>query len=232
MNGILEHLQKLIESRKPEVIAEIGCGTGYWINKLYKDNLRVVGIDLSVNMLKKAKRKNDYLNLINANACQTPLKQNKFDIIFLVNAIHLFDDIRRFLSEVFYVLDKGGIITIVLADIRHSEYHWYIYDYFEHTKEFDMNRIPVVSELEKELLKTGFQNITVNTVDINKSEYTGIEVLDDPFLMKNNTSTLAALSKEEYERGLTAIKSEIKLNKNHKFKSYILFRSITAEKII
>jgi len=90
-------------------ILEAGCGLGEYLD-LFEGNL--VGTDLSLNALKKARifcPKADYFQ---ANSEKIPLKDESFDCILLPDVIeHVEDDMALF-KEAHRILKKGGRILV------------------------------------------------------------------------------------------------------------------------
>ncbi len=232
MNGVMNYLRNFISKSDAGLIAEIGCGTGYWMKELLPVKQSIIGIDFSREMLAKAKAKSEILLFVNGDARNLPFNKNRFDLFYLVNSIHLFGDIKQFLTGAFNSLKPNGAIDIIFADIRYPGYTWYIYTFFNGAYRFDLSRIPEPELLISVLKEIGFENFESKIIDTLYSEFTGREVWDDPFLQKNNTSTLAALSGDEYEVGIAAIKQAVENNPEVIFKSKIFFRSITARKKI
>jgi ubiquinone/menaquinone biosynthesis C-methylase UbiE len=232
MEETLQKITFIIEQLKPEFIAEIGCGTGYWLNKIKKISNYIIGVDMSLSMLKEAQKKSGKFNLINADACNLPLKLSKIDFILLVNAIHQFPDIESFLFDAYEILSPGGAVAIVLADIRDDDYYWYIYDYFGGTLELDKRRIPDISQLIIHLRKAGFSSIKIDITDKKEIIFNGMEVFSDPFLNQYATSTLAVLNDEEYKAGVEKIKLSIEKNGEREFINRIVFKIISAKKLL
>ena len=61
-------------------------------------------------------------------------------------------------------------------------------------------------------------------------ERIGTEIFCDPFLEKHNTSQLANLSDEEYEKGIEKIKKQIERNPETVFKTSVIFYLVSAKK--
>ena len=94
-SNIKEKLLETISLNEYNNILEVGCGTGYWLNAIKALNVNCFGLDYSIGMLKEAKSKKRCGNLINGDANALPFKNNKFDFIFCMNALHHFSLYRR-----------------------------------------------------------------------------------------------------------------------------------------
>lgn len=230
MEGVSKYLKSLIDENVNKQVTEIGCGTGYWLEKLAQSGKLFIGLDYSDNMLKKARERGVNANLIKGTAAQLPFKNNSLDFLFTVNAIHLFSPPEKFILEASSSIKTGGIISVILSDIRDENYRWYVYDFFSGTFDFDYNRIPDRASLMKCMAKYGFRNISSTTVETSKTIYAGKTVFNDPFLKKNTTSTLAAIGEKEYQRGIAKIEAAIKRRDDYQFDSNIIFKAITGIK--
>jgi S-adenosylmethionine-diacylgycerolhomoserine-N-methlytransferase len=106
----------LISNEKPKGnLLEIGCGTGYLLKKLSKlSDLELTGIDLSLDMLNKAKEKNlDNVRFIESNMMDFDTEE-KFDIILLSYVFTL--DLRSVtnqLNKIKRLLKPDGSLFIV-----------------------------------------------------------------------------------------------------------------------
>jgi ubiquinone/menaquinone biosynthesis C-methylase UbiE len=139
-DGIALRLQELAREIDAEAILELGCGTGHWLDVLH-DSRKVFGIDRSSGMLKKAVERHGNYFLINGDIDSLPFKDNTFDMIFCVNALHHFPNPSETILEVRKLLKQGGALTIINMDPHAREDQWFIYDYFPSTYETDLNAI-------------------------------------------------------------------------------------------
>ena len=92
-----------------DVVIDVGCGNGTLLKALAKLGSLAVGVDVSKEMLKAAKRKlgsEAYLTLADAEAL--PFRGGGFTAAFLVTVIHDLPNPLRCLEEVYRVLKPGG----------------------------------------------------------------------------------------------------------------------------
>lgn len=114
--SIEEHykiLGKIFEDMSGKVIIEFATGSGDAVKFLNNGN-DYTGVDISSGLLRLAKRKFDQygfkrFELYNADACDTPFRDNTFDIGICNLSLNFFKDIDRFLSESCRVLKPNGI---------------------------------------------------------------------------------------------------------------------------
>ncbi|MCF6154194.1 MAG: class I SAM-dependent methyltransferase [Candidatus Brocadia sp.] len=100
-----------------ETILEVGVGTGLSL-PLYPKDARVVGIDISQEMLDKAESKKQYYHLSNVNlyvmdASSMTFADNSFDKVIASHVITVVPDPLHTLKEIKRVCKKGGEIFIL-----------------------------------------------------------------------------------------------------------------------
>jgi SAM-dependent methyltransferase len=111
----------IINSSAPSevsVIADIGCGTGHHVSSLSAKGLKVIGIDISPSMIKKAKENYPLLDFNVGNALNNNLfKMNSLThILCLYFTIYYFKDKRHFFDNCMEWLMPGGFLIVHLVD--------------------------------------------------------------------------------------------------------------------
>lgn len=227
--GIEKEIINIIQVNDYKTILEAGCGTGRWINSLDQLKHNVFGLDYSIDMLKIPREEFPALKLINADADFIPLKNNYFDLIFCVNAIHHFPDKETFIHESRRVLSQNGTLAIFGVD-PHVDREWYVYDYFDSVYENDLKRFPSSSELKSMLFRNGFEHIEMKVTEKVYHKYKGEEVFNDPFLDKLQNSQLANLTDKQYQEGIDKIKKQIQEDSETTFITNVIFYLISGTK--
>ena len=222
-------LKSIIKSNGYKTILEAGCGTGRWISSLEEVSNKVFGLDYSFDMIKIPKTDKSNLNLVNADAVYIPFKDNFFDLIFCVNAIHHFPDKGKFIAECKRTLASNGMIAVFGVD-PHIDKDWYVYDYFDSVYKNDLKRFPSLELLEKMLDAEKFKDIKVTIIEKVYNKRIGDDVFNDPFLNKHHCSQLANLSDEEYQSGVDKIKRQIEENPETVFTTSVIFYLTSAKK--
>jgi len=104
-------------------ILDIGCGPGsdFAFYKLHK--LTVDAIDISERMVKLARQRSDKLNFP-VNICHSSLQnfssESTYDVIILnFGVINVFDNLEDILQKLALLLDKEGILIVVLMPPFH-----------------------------------------------------------------------------------------------------------------
>ncbi len=208
LDGVAVALGQLAADLGAQRILEIGCGTGRWLDSLVAAPGSIFGVDASMGMLRRARERDKGLELVCGRAEQLPLAEERFDLLFVVNALHHFDEREQFVRRAWELLRPGGALAIVGFDPRNHR-DWYIYQYFAGTYALDVARMPALTTLRGWLEEAGFGNVEQREVARVDLQRRGREILDDPFLQKEGTSELALLSDEAYRAGLSRIRSAI-----------------------
>ena len=99
------------------IVLDVGVGTGLSLDVFPRD-CKVVGIDLSSEMLKQAKQKVADLGLKNVelfemNAMQLAFDDDAFDNVFISHVVSVVPDPYKVISEAKRVCKRGGNIVIV-----------------------------------------------------------------------------------------------------------------------
>src|SRR3989441_8553818 len=97
MRQITDAMQDVL--RSCTTVLDVGVGTGRFACPLTERGFRVVGADISVPMMLKAKEKG-LSDAVRADARNLPFQNNAFDSVLLVHLVHLVDDWANVVHEV------------------------------------------------------------------------------------------------------------------------------------
>lgn len=100
-----------IKPKENEVVLDIGCGTGILFKMVNCKS--IIGVDISINMLKEAKKEGK-ADLILADGEYLPIKDESVDVVISATVLNLVEDKERFLNEAMRCLKKGGRFCISL----------------------------------------------------------------------------------------------------------------------
>jgi ubiquinone/menaquinone biosynthesis C-methylase UbiE len=97
-------------------IADLGCGDGYASSKLYQAGYRVVGVDLSEEMIGKAKNKEekDQLTFLQADVTNLPFADETFTGLMAINSIEWTEQPLSALNEMKRVLKRNHLLCLGL----------------------------------------------------------------------------------------------------------------------
>ncbi len=113
----IEHggnVSKFLESisfDKPFTFLDVGCGNGWVVKKISKNNncKKAIGIDKSKKMIEQASKKTDY---IKEEFIHTDIEswkyRGKFDFVFSMESLYYADSIERALQKIYKLLKPGG----------------------------------------------------------------------------------------------------------------------------
>ena len=118
--GLGHWRQWLAEGTAPGRVLDLGCGTGRNL-PLYRDGVRVVGLDPCLESLRKARTRRPGVLLVRARAEALPFRSGAFDTVVSGLVFCSVGDVPRGLAEVRRVLKPGGVLRMlehVRADSR------------------------------------------------------------------------------------------------------------------
>jgi ubiquinone/menaquinone biosynthesis C-methylase UbiE len=202
---IKEGLAAFLGGEPIGAILEAGCGTGYWLRTLAGRAPMVAGIDLSGEMIARAKGSD--ARLVRARAESMPWIDASFDRILCINALHHFGDRDRFFGEARRVLKPGGGVLTVGLDPHAGRDTWWIYDYFPEAIAIDLERYPAVKTIRAEMVRAGFvwsESYEVQTFD---HLMPAARAFERGLVARSFSSQLAVLSDEEFEAGVSRLRA-------------------------
>jgi tRNA threonylcarbamoyl adenosine modification protein (Sua5/YciO/YrdC/YwlC family) len=116
--GGLERGRRYAEALAPRVvdgrILDVGVGTGAVATALAEAGRSVVGIDLSIEMLRRAAGRLG-ANVARADASVLPVGSSRIDTVIMVWVLHVVGDPVATLAEVRRVLRSGGRLLVIEA---------------------------------------------------------------------------------------------------------------------
>ncbi|RCW62585.1 class I SAM-dependent methyltransferase [Saliterribacillus persicus] len=192
-------------------VLDLSCGTGLYLEKQsnYFEgvNINWHGLDLSEQMLKKAKQKVSNSKFTTANVEAMPYPSEQFDFISNNYAFHHYINKEQALNEIYRVLQEGGIYKLHNISIQDMP-KWWVYHYFPAAYYEDIKRF-----WSKEII---FHELTTRDLKVNlKIEYRmeSIKVIDYLDYAKNrDISVLTLINDKDYEEGLGKMIDDIKTN--------------------
>ena len=191
-------------------ILDIGCGTGNETLNIYKNfKCNVCGIDVSVNMLEKAKKKTDEITWLKSHAESIPFKNNSVDIITSFFSVHHFSNMGKAISEFNRIMKSDGMVFLVT--ISHEQMRNSLeYKFFPELLEYDTKRVPSIELIESVFVQNGF------LVKVNTMLYESRKIDSDYLRMIESRyrTGLNFLSDLQIQQGISRIENAILKNKN------------------
>ncbi len=120
---IAEQTLELMKLRPTDNVLDIGCGAG-WLARMLAERVpegRIVGTDVSDQMIQRARRNNADLEnamFIVGNAEEIPWEQNFFDKVISVESAYYWPEPVAGLREIIRVLREGGSAWILINYYR------------------------------------------------------------------------------------------------------------------
>jgi ubiquinone/menaquinone biosynthesis C-methylase UbiE len=202
-------LVRLTQITSNSLLLDMGCGTGNYTISLKSFASCVIGTDISLGMINKARNKFINLDVINCDITFLPFTKSIFDALYLIQVFHHIDDKSGLLKEAHRILKKKGYLAIHTCSHDQMKTYWYYY-YFKEGLNLDLQRIPDVIEIISLLKKNGYSRIGVkicyeDSVIMNQSPD---NYLDKNF--RNGDSTFSLLTEEETKLGCSKLRKDIK----------------------
>lgn len=113
----IKHAITYMDIKPGDRILDVGVGTGLSLS-VFPRYCSVVGIDLSTEMLRKAKQKIDdnrldNIKVLSMDAMSVGFKDDSFDKVFISHVVSVVPDPYKVMQEVKRVCRKGGQVVIV-----------------------------------------------------------------------------------------------------------------------
>jgi len=144
INKTILQIEKYYKPKKNESFLELGCGPAFCCYQMAKKEMKVSGMEISLNALKWAKKffkkkgvKN--YNFVFGDIQKMPFKDNTFDLIYGGGVIEHLENPRDVIKEIYRVLKPGGFVfnTVPFLNIGSLTYRqiWGNIPYFPIIKE-------------------------------------------------------------------------------------------------
>ncbi len=111
----MEEVLSLLPGRFDGVLLDVPVGTGVFTARIYRryPDATIIGVDCSMNMLRKAKvhfreQGVNNVHLLKADAAHLPLRDTAADLVVSMNGWHAFADKHRTVAEMRRVLSADG----------------------------------------------------------------------------------------------------------------------------
>jgi malonyl-CoA O-methyltransferase len=202
-NVCKELLQRLeLTSLKPEVILDVGCGTGWGTQDLLKKYKRakILSLDLSPQMLRQTKSKGSWIRrpgLICADAEQIPLQNESVDLVFS-NLMLQWCDYKKVFAEFKRILKPDGLLmfsTFGPDTLKELKQSWAQVDDHAHVNVFtDMH------DLGDELIHAGLAEPVMDMDQITLTYSDVVSVMKD--LKAIGANTILKNQQKETGQGL------------------------------
>ena len=151
--SVLSRLIRMTPDIKSELCLDLGCGTGNASQFLTSLSTQLINLDLSENMLRKAREKSQQSFSVCGDAELLPFQQSIFDLIFSSLSIQWCENLASIGSEVKRVLKHDGdflVSTLAQDSMPEIAHCWRQVDGHTH-----INHYPSYDELIFDIQSTG-----------------------------------------------------------------------------
>lgn len=186
-------------------VLDIGCGTGNIEAALAKTiDLKVVGVDLSLGMLREANAKVPEARWVQADCVRLPLKDTAFEGALMLYMVHHLTNFRSVIADVHKML-RSGRLVILTASHEQIETS-FMSGFFPSYASIDKARFPTIDSILEAMRTAGFSDVKSRTIAVAKV------TPDERYLRKvesKHVSTFHLMSDEEYRVGLERMRQYI-----------------------
>jgi ubiquinone/menaquinone biosynthesis C-methylase UbiE len=207
-DGVEATLHRFIDDAGCTDAVEVGCGTGHWLSALGGRSCTVAGLDLSAEMLHRARSAAPFARLVRGRAEQLPWAAASFDRLFCVNALHHFDDAGAFMVEAHRVLRPGGALLTVGLDPHTHLDSWWIYDYFPAALEADRARYAPTARIRERMEAAGFLDPVTEVAQHLPAAVPFAAATERGMVDRRSTSQLMVVSDADYEEGVRRLRAD------------------------
>jgi len=157
---LLERLEFLL--LKPQMIVDVGCGTGTLGRELQFrfPESQMIGVDISLGMIKEAQKHDPHAQFLCADAMKIPLPDKSVDLLVSNLMLQWVDDYQQVFQEWARLLKPEGILlfTTFGPDTLHElQSSWAQVDGFAH-----VNRFVDMHILGDAIAATGFRHPVID----------------------------------------------------------------------
>jgi demethylmenaquinone methyltransferase/2-methoxy-6-polyprenyl-1,4-benzoquinol methylase len=192
---------KILKSHKPEYVLDVATGTAdFAIAALRAGPKKIIGIDISAQMLEVGREKlaklnlKDKIELISGDSENLAFKDNLFDAVIVSFGVRNFENLEKGMSEILRVLKPGGLLIVLEFSKPTGYFFKYIYNFYfkfilptigklisKDTAAYtylpdSVNAFPYGKAFTDILDKTGFKNTKCKELTFGVSSiYTGLK---------------------------------------------------------
>jgi ubiquinone/menaquinone biosynthesis C-methylase UbiE len=203
----LAFLQDHAADEAPALL-DIGCGTGNQLvaNRGAVADVRLVGVDRSLGMLRHARPKASDIAWVQADAAALPFAAGSFDFVSCQHAFHHVRNKASMLRAVLDVLRPGG--RFVLRNLCPQESaDWLCYDYFPAAQIVDLLDFWPVEAIVAVMEGAGFTGVTVAYEHLGYEQ--DLADLLETARRRDTCSQLQAIPDAVYAAGVQRLEREL-----------------------
>lgn len=171
---ITKQLVMLLHPIQEGSYIDIACGSGNYTQALASNGITIEGIDVSLEMLNKARNKYPSIKFYQGDSQSLPFENDFYSGAICTLATHHFSDVIQAFREAYRVINKGAKYIIFTSTPEQMKHYWLCH-YFPKMMEDAMNKMLDFEKIKALLIKAGFSTI-------QKKPFFVTESLQDFFL--------------------------------------------------
>jgi len=215
---LIKRIIELGRISRGKKVLDLGCGTGNIVSQIKNIiDADLIGVDVSLEMLKVAKSKSLEVIRTDIDNQQLPFRDGSFDTIVGAYVIHQIKNLNFLLSECYRVLRNGALVLLTSSHKQIEEQHPIIKEFFPSYVSIDKSRFPDIHKIDDVLGSSGFK-------DIKHEEVTVANIpLDNEYLQKvknKYVSTYHLMPEGEFENGVAKLVAFIKNSGQSEFRDW------------
>lgn len=121
---ILDQLVALLHLPPGSRVLDVGCGSGNYTIPLFDRGFAVEGVDISPQMLSKARAKGPRVTWHQGDARALPFGDAQFDAVVSILATHHIEDLERSFGQMARVLKTGGRLVLFTSTPDQMRAFW------------------------------------------------------------------------------------------------------------
>lgn len=229
-DDLIEKIIELGRISRGKKVLDLGCGTGniaWQIKK--KIDADLIGVDVSLAMLKVAKNKSLEVLCANIDNRRLPFRDGSFDNIIGAYVIHQIKNLNFLLSECYRVLRNGALVLLTSSHEQIEDQHPIIKDFFPSYVDIDKGRFPDIDRIDYLLESLSFKNITHEEMTVANIP------IDSEYLQKvknKYVSTYHLMPQGEFENGVAKLEAFVMNSGQPEFRDWhaTIIRGLKASK--
>jgi ubiquinone/menaquinone biosynthesis C-methylase UbiE len=217
-DDLIKRIIELGRIGRGKKVLDLGCGTGniaYQIKNIVDADL--IGVDVSLDMLKVAKSKSLEVVRTDVDNQQLPFRDSSFDTVMGAYVIHQIKNLNFMLSEIYRVLRDGVLVLLTSSHRQIENQHPIVKEFFPSYVDIDKGRFPDIDRIDSLLESLAFK-------DIKHEEVTVANIpIDYEYLQKvknKYVSTYHLMPESEFENGIAKLEAFIMKRSQPEFRDW------------
>jgi SAM-dependent methyltransferase len=209
-------LKTLLEPKTTEIGVDLGCGTGNYSIPFIEDFKKIIGVDISKEMLIVARKRSDRIDWIHSDILNLPFQPSMCNKAWGILSFHHCRQKQRELFQSLHkILAPNGKMVFFTQFAEQINSLW-LRDYLPSLDNNWIDKYPSTSTLKEWLEEAGFSEIEFIPFNVSDTQDAFLRVGQNaPELYLSKHIFLVnpvgwSLSKEELDEGISRLSTDIK----------------------